>query len=119
LISPGRRADLLLLRLDSHCFTPLNDPLRQLVLSSPRSALAATIVGGRVVMRDGLVAGVNERDIFAEAREIATSLVRRGAEARSVADALLESVRAGWLDALSGEVGIARTVPFAGAPRAI
>lgn len=118
LISPGRRADLLLLRLDSHCFTPLNDPLRQLVLCSPRSALAATIVGGRVVMRDGLVAGMNEADIFAEAREIATSLVRRGAEARSVADALLESVRTGWLDALSGEVGVTRTVSFAGASRA-
>lgn len=114
LIAPGRRADLLLLRLDSLCFTPLNDPLRQLVLCSPRSALEATIVGGRAVMRDGVVTGVNEGEILAQAREIATSLLTRGAEARSVADALLESVRAGWLDALSGNVGVERTVPFAG-----
>lgn len=114
LIAPGRRADLLLLRLDSLCFTPLNDPLRQLVLGSPRSALEATIVGGRVVMRNGAVSGVNEGEILAESREIGASLLTRGAEARSIADALLASVRAGWLEALSGDAGVERTVPFAG-----
>ena len=95
LLEAGRRADLLLLRLDSHCFTPLNDPLRQLVLSSPRSALAGSIIGGHVVMQGGEITGVNEREILQESREIAASLSTRGTEAKALADQLVESVRAG------------------------
>ena len=78
----GRRADLLLLRLDSHCFTPLNDPLRQLVLCSPRSALAGSIIGGDVVMQGGEITGVNEREILQESREIAASLSTEGPKLR-------------------------------------
>ena len=102
----------MLLRLDSHCFTPLNDPLRQLVLCSPRSALAGSIIGGRVVMQDGEITGVNESDILQESRDIAASLSTRGIEAKELADQLVESVRAGWLEAFSNPVGVpARKIP--------
>lgn len=115
LLEEGRRADLLLLRLDSHCFTPLNDPLRQIVLCSPRSALAGSIIGGRVVMQDGQITGVNESEIFHESREIAASLATRATEATALADQLVESVRAGWLEAFSNQVGVgARKLPAAG-----
>ena len=112
LLEAGRRADLLLLRLDSHCFTPLNDPLRQLVLCSPRSALAGSIIGGHVVMQGGEITGVNEREILQEFREIAASLSTRGTEAKALADQLVESVRAGWLEAFCNQVGVpARKIP--------
>ena len=46
LLGPGRRGDLVLLDLESAVFTPLNDPLRQLVLSSARTAVDSAMVGG-------------------------------------------------------------------------
>ncbi len=115
LLEEGRRADLLLLRLDSHCFTPLNDPLRQLVLCSARSALAGSIIAGHVVMQDGEIMGVNEREILQESREIAASVSTRGTEAKALADQLVESVRVGWLEAFSNQVGVAaRKLPTVG-----
>ena len=56
-IEPGRRADLVLLDLDTLPFTPLNDPLRQVVLGSTTLAVDSVLVGGRWVMRSGRLTG--------------------------------------------------------------
>jgi guanine deaminase len=58
-IEPGRGADLMLLRRDTPTFTPLHDPLRQIVYGATSSDLHSVVVAGRVVVRDGEVAGVD------------------------------------------------------------
>ena len=83
-IEPGRRADLVLLDLDSIPFTPLNDPLRQLVLGSTTLAVDSVLVGGRWVLRDGRLTGVDEAAILAEARELGAEIVARHDEAFEV-----------------------------------
>ena len=50
--------------------------------------------------------GVNEPEVLEESREIAASLSMRGTEAKALADQLVESVRAGWLEAFSNQVGV-------------
>ena len=107
-IAPGARADLVLLDLDSIPFTPLNDALRQVVLGSTTLAVRSVLVGGRWVVRDGRLTGVDEAAILAEARELGAEIVARHDEAFDVGRALLASVRAGWLEAMHADVGVER-----------
>ena len=111
-LEPGGRADLALLDLDSLVFTPLNDPLNHVVFSSTRTALRSTMVGGRWVLRDGVVTGVDEPAILAEARELGQSVLTRHDEAFEFGEALLVSLRNGWLEALHTDVGINRSAPL-------
>src|SRR5581483_961402 len=112
LIEPGRRADLVLLDLESRVFTPLNDPLQHVVFSSTTSAVRSTMVGGRWVLRDGQVTGVDEAAILAEGRELGQGVLERHAEAFRLGAELLASVRAGWLEAPRTDVGINRSMPL-------
>ena len=63
-IEPGRRADLVLLDLESRVFTPLNDPLQHLVFCSATSAVDSTMVGGRWVLRNGRRGGAFVESAF-------------------------------------------------------
>ncbi len=110
-IEAGRRADLVLLDLESRVFTPMSDPLHHVVFGSTTSAVNSTMVGGRWVVRDGQVTGVDETAILAEIRETAKSVLTRHDEAFSLGEQLLASVRAGWLEALGSDVGINRSMP--------
>jgi len=111
-LEPGRRADLVLLDLDAGVFTPMNDPLQHVVFCSTRTAVHSTMVGGRWVLRDGKVTGVDETAILAEGRELGRGVLERHEEAFALGDQLLASVRAGWLEALNSDVGINRSVPL-------
>jgi cytosine/adenosine deaminase-related metal-dependent hydrolase len=111
-LEPGRRADLVLLDLESRVFTPMNDPLQHVVFCSTTSAVHSTMVGGRWVLRDGEVAGVDEAAILAEGRELGRSVLERHGEAFSLGEQLMASVRAGWLEALGTDVGVNRSVPL-------
>ena len=90
----GRRADLVLLDLETIPFTPLNDALRQLVLGSTTIAVDSALVGGRWALRGGELTGIDEHAILAEARELGKQL--------------LAGVRAGWLEAMRADVGVER-----------
>ncbi len=57
-IEPGARADLVLLSRRSPTFTPLHDPVRQLVFGATAGDIRAVIVNGRIVVEDGRVLGV-------------------------------------------------------------
>ncbi len=111
-IEAGRRADLVLLDLESMVFTPLNDPLRQLALGSTTLAVDSTLVGGRWVLRGGQVTGVGEAAILEQGRELGRELVARHDEGFRVGQQLLASVRAGWLEALGADVGVRRSPPL-------
>jgi 5-methylthioadenosine/S-adenosylhomocysteine deaminase len=107
-IEPGRRADLVFLDLATIPFTPLNNPLHQTVLGSTTLAVDSTMIGGRWVVRGGKILGVDQAAILAEARELGVEILARHGEAFKVGEALLASLRGGWLDAMRTDVGVER-----------
>jgi 5-methylthioadenosine/S-adenosylhomocysteine deaminase len=107
-LEAGRRADLVLLDLDSLVFTPLNDPLRQVALGSTTLAVSSVLVGGEWRVREGRVVGVDEAAVLAEGRARGAEIVARHDEGFRIGQELLASLRAGWLDALATDVGVER-----------
>jgi cytosine/adenosine deaminase-related metal-dependent hydrolase len=107
-LEAGRRADLVLLDLDSIVFTPLNDPLRQIALGSTTLAVSSVMVGGEWRVRDRQVTGVDEAAVLAEGRERGAEIVARHDEGFRIGQELLASVRAGWLEAMQTDVGVER-----------
>ena len=57
--------------------SPHHDPLGAFVFSSNASVVRTVLVDGRVVVRDGEVAGVDERDVVGRAQRAAGDLVAR------------------------------------------
>jgi 5-methylthioadenosine/S-adenosylhomocysteine deaminase len=111
-VEAGRRADLVLLDLESRVFTPLARPLHHVVFGSTTTAVHSTMIGGRWVLRDGRVTAFDEPAILAEIRETARSVLDRHDEAFGIGEQLLASVRAGWLEALASDVAISRSMPL-------
>jgi 5-methylthioadenosine/S-adenosylhomocysteine deaminase len=58
-LKPGALGDLFLVPLDTPALIPLNDPVRQLVYGSPSADISTVVVGGRVVVRDGVPVGLD------------------------------------------------------------
>jgi len=69
-ITVGHQADLILVDLDTLPFTPLNDLERQLVYCEQGSSVRMTMVAGRIVYDNGVVLGIDERALRAEARDL-------------------------------------------------
>ena len=65
-LKPGAIADLVAYRLDTATFTPLSDPVRQLVYAERGAGIDFSMVGGQIVMRGGKLAGIDEGRILAE-----------------------------------------------------
>jgi 5-methylthioadenosine/S-adenosylhomocysteine deaminase len=107
-IERGRRADVVLLDLDSRVFTPLSRPLNSVVFGSTTTAVHSSMVGGRWVLRDGVTTGVDETAILAEARELAPGLLSRHDDAWATSQQLLAAIHGGWLEALHSDVGVNR-----------
>jgi 5-methylthioadenosine/S-adenosylhomocysteine deaminase len=85
-IRPGAIADLVGYRLDTVTFSPLNDPVRQLVYAERGQGVDFSMVGGEVVMRDGQLSRIRERELLAEiAREHAALQDRLAREEALVA----------------------------------
>lgn len=109
-IVPGYQADLIVVDLDTITFTPLNDLRRQLVFCENGSSVEMTMVAGKVVMEHGKVLTVNEVDLKAEVRELATGF-RTSLAATAQAAARLEPYyREMVLRAAATDVGLNRWV---------
>src|SRR5712691_2964872 len=65
-IERGAIADLVAYRLDTIPFTPLNDPVRQLVYAERGAGLDFAMVAGEVMLRDGRFTRVDEARLLAE-----------------------------------------------------
>ena len=70
-VEPGRLADLVVLDLATIPFTPLHDPIRQLVYSERGASVRSVVVGGRIVMDDGVIRTVDEGKMLEKIRESA------------------------------------------------
>ena len=104
----GAQADLCLLDLDTHAFTPLNDLQRQLVYCEDGSSARYTIVNGAVVFEQGRVTTVDERALRAEARALMSSYQKQLAHANSEAATLEPVYRAMLERAAQAPVGMSR-----------
>jgi 5-methylthioadenosine/S-adenosylhomocysteine deaminase len=73
-LEPGKRADLFVFDPRHAKSIPVHDPVSTLVYSSGQSNVRTTIVGGKVVLDDGRIVGVNEAAILSEAQSLAEHL---------------------------------------------
>jgi cytosine/adenosine deaminase-related metal-dependent hydrolase len=104
----SKQADLILVDLNHLAFTPLNDIRRQLVYCANRSAVAMTIVAGRIVAERGKVLTVDEAAIKAEIRERTSAMQRELALTASAAERLEPYYRAMYQRAAAADVGFSR-----------
>jgi len=68
-LESGKKADLILIRLDRPNAVPMYDVYAQLAYALKGSDVQTVVIGGRVVMRDQTLMTVNEDEAIAKARE--------------------------------------------------
>ena len=77
-LEPGKKADLILIRLDAPNAVPMYDVYAQLAYALKAHDVETVVIGGRTVMRDHKLVTINEEAAIAKARDykrtIATSL---------------------------------------------
>ena len=74
-VEAGRRADLILLDLDTLGFVPLNDPVRQVVYCENGSSVRTVLVNGRVVVDEGKLTTLDLGALREEGTEFARKAV--------------------------------------------
>jgi cytosine/adenosine deaminase-related metal-dependent hydrolase len=94
-LEAGRRADLILLDLDTLGFVPLNDPVRQVVYCEHGGSVRTVIVGGRVVVDEGKLTTIDLAALIEEGGEIA----RQAAAANRAVREQYERLRP-WFEAM-------------------
>jgi 5-methylthioadenosine/S-adenosylhomocysteine deaminase len=112
----GKKADLVLYDLATQAFTPLNDPVRQLVYSETGQSVHTVLVNGEVIMENGQLLTIDEADVLREAADIGRSLQGEDERARQFADALRPYLERMYFRAVAQEVGINRYSGTVGAP---
>jgi len=91
-LSPGKVADLVLLRRDTLAFTPLNDVMTQLVFCENGSSVHTVIVNGEVVVEDGRLKKLDEKEVLTlatKARERLNSAIEREMAAAKIMEPAL------------------------------
>ena len=68
-LEPGKKADMLVLDLETIPFTPMNDLSNHLVYCETGSSITHAIVNGEIMAENGQCLRVNEAEILAELRE--------------------------------------------------
>lgn len=117
-IESGRSADMVAYSLDTLAFTPLNDPIRQLVYAEKGAAIESVWIDGRRVIANGQIVTVNEAGLISEINsaheELASQVFASNDDAVPFRDALLritikalgcpidETVRPAWIEGAHG-----------------
>jgi 5-methylthioadenosine/S-adenosylhomocysteine deaminase len=73
-LEAGKRADLIVVRMDRPRQTPMYDPVSHLVYATRGDDVDTTIVNGRILMRDGKVRSLDEAQVLQAARAAATEV---------------------------------------------
>jgi 5-methylthioadenosine/S-adenosylhomocysteine deaminase len=87
-IAPGYKADLVFLDLDHVNLVPLNNAVNQVVNTEDGAAVRDVMVGGRYVLRDGVLQGLDWAAVVSRARDAAARLAEANADARAAAQSL-------------------------------
>lgn len=90
----GARADLVAYRLDSISFTPLTDPVRQLVYAERGAGVDFVMVDGEPVLQGGQLTRIDEAAILAEIESEYRGLAARYDEAEASVAPILDAVEA-------------------------
>jgi 5-methylthioadenosine/S-adenosylhomocysteine deaminase len=91
-IAPNYKADLVFLDLSHVNLVPLNDAVNQLVNTEDGAAVRDVMIGGRFVLEDGVLVGIDWPKIVARARNAADRLSAANASARAAAEMLADVV---------------------------
>jgi len=109
-IKPGYAADLTLVDLSDPSFVPFTSAARQVVYAEAGRGVRMVMVDGRVVVRDGRLALVDEADLRERVERIMDALRRDmaavGARVEEVMPYLMQAYRRVW----DADVGINRYV---------
>jgi cytosine/adenosine deaminase-related metal-dependent hydrolase len=73
-ITPGKRADLVLLRANALNMAPVTDPYEAVVSFASPANVDTVMIDGRILRRAGKSTAFDEAKILAEAREAAVAL---------------------------------------------
>jgi guanine deaminase len=87
-LAPGYKADLVFLDLDHVNLVPLNDAAQHLVNAEDGAAVRDVMIGGRYVMKDREMPGIDWPSIAGKARAAAVRLKEANAPARAAAERL-------------------------------
>ncbi len=117
-IAVGMQADLILLDLDTFPFTPLNDLRRQLVFCENGSSVCAVMVAGSIVMEQGRLLQVDERELRKEIRAHWTEYQRQFQAVDHWARTLEPIYRRMYERTLQADVGMTRRLSYADLPSA-
>jgi 5-methylthioadenosine/S-adenosylhomocysteine deaminase len=104
----GKRADIIILDLKSHAFTPLNDPVLQLVYGENGRSVDTVLVEGRVVMEGKKILTVDEEAILEEANEIGESLRSEHEKAHAIAGEVRPYLEQVYWRCVRQDVGFSR-----------
>jgi guanine deaminase len=103
-IGRGALADLVAYRLDTIPFTPLNDPVRQLVYAERGAGLAFVMVAGQVMLRDGRFTRVDEGRLLGEIAAEFAVLEDRYRAAEAAVTPIREAMEAVYRRALATRI---------------
>jgi cytosine/adenosine deaminase-related metal-dependent hydrolase len=104
----GKKADVVLLDLATQPFTPLNDPVRQLVYSENGQSVDTVMVNGKVVMENRRILTVDETALLAEAKAIGDSLRLERYKVEQFAGLLRPYLEAMYRRCVAQDVGMNR-----------
>jgi guanine deaminase len=92
-LAKGRLADIVCYRLDSMAFTPLNNPLRQLVFAETGADVELVLVDGKIVLEHGRCTLIDEARLIQEINEEHAKLAGFLADAEAGVEAILPAYR--------------------------
>jgi 5-methylthioadenosine/S-adenosylhomocysteine deaminase len=93
-ISPGAKADLVVVNTQQTHLYPHRDPLKTLVYHANRNDVEMIIVDGKIIMEGRKILTVDEEEIISKASEVAHRLWRKAEMEIGLPNFLLKKVRA-------------------------
>jgi 5-methylthioadenosine/S-adenosylhomocysteine deaminase len=109
-LKPGYAADFSLLDLSDPSFVPLNSVARQVVYSESGRAVRTVVVDGRVVLRDGRLALVDQDALREAVERIMIQLRKDMAQVGGKVDAIMGYLMQAYRRVWHSDVGINRYV---------
>jgi 5-methylthioadenosine/S-adenosylhomocysteine deaminase len=81
-IEPGKKADLAVISTSHPAMAPVHNPVSAIVYSALGHEVTDVFIDGQPVLRNGVMQTVDEREVLAQSRAAADSLVLRAGSAR-------------------------------------